>query len=601
MRKNLTRWLLAPAFALLLVEADAAYGIKWKPGDDAAVAGAYLAAENAFEFRMCQPDGKIRNFRRDFAEPTKLYGEEPWVGEDMGGGMFRILTNPDFKGGRTGFIFQNGHLRRMVLGRKDYQFEQMPYPASTVPLESLWPKELTEEEAKTVFGTWKNDDGRLRIGYANPNKGGCLMAEVALVGLAFLLLAGAKRKALMALGAIVAVGGFTVLAMTGSRSAFVAVVIGAAILVAFRARALFTWKRLAIVVAVLAVAAGVVVATGVGERFTSGLVDAAGESDALRVNIMKAAPQMMVDAPGGWGSGISGSAYANWYQPSTEFRVVRTLVNSHLTWLVEFGWCGRMLYLSGISALMALLLVFAKKGGSPAPAALFAALFSAGLFNSVMEAPTLWILPVASLLTVFAQSGRKALSFKGVTASIVFGIVAGGTLLAVAAYAGNKDRKVPLLHAGDGRVIVNGRTADTWVLDDSFVLGQGFMGRELRMFYAAFPESAPLGLAWKLEDLPAQAKTLVVAGRRCVDFVAKFTEDPGFADGYGKIVFLSPSFAASTVPESLATRPGFSVIQGELALRHTPDAENPPPFLAVIPGAELYIPGWMQLVSPTKD
>ena len=80
---------LALVAAFFIVRLDAAYGLKWKPGDDAAVASSYLVAENAFTLRMRQPDGKIRVFHRDFSQPSLLYGEPPWVGEDVGNGSDR--------------------------------------------------------------------------------------------------------------------------------------------------------------------------------------------------------------------------------------------------------------------------------------------------------------------------------------------------------------------------------------------------------------------------------------------------------------------------------------------------------------------------------
>lgn len=600
--RKFAKSVLFAAFALLFAgAAEAAYGLKWKPGDEEAVASAYLVSDNAFELRMRQPDGKMRTFRRDFAEPNMLYGEDPWVGEDMGNGLYRILTNPEFKGGRTGFVFQSGHLRRIATGRKDYQFEHMPYAASTNSLASLWPKEITEDEAKWLFGSWKGDDGRLRLGYQNPNKGGCLLAEIALLGLAALLLAGGRRWWLMILGGLVAAGAFAGIAMTESRSSFVAFVVGAAILVLLRAKSLFTWRKLAIVAAIVAVGAGIIVSGLAGDRFTKGLVIAASDSDSLRLNIMKAAPQMMVDSPSGWGFGMSGAAYSNWYQPPTELRVVRTLVNSHLTWLVELGWVGRTLYAGGLLALMLMLLVAAKRGASPVPAALFAALFVAGIFNSVMEAPTLWIVPVVSLALLLSPSGRQAFSKRSLFVCLLLGVAFGGAAMGSVAYLGSRGAEGPRLHAEKGRVIVNGDSADTWVVDDGTVLGQAFVGRELRMFYAAFPQMPPMGLVWKIEDLPTEANNLIVGGKRCEDFVAKFTENPAIADGYGAITFLSPSIAASDVPEALAARPNFRMVQGELAAMLTPDATNPPPFLTVVPGAELYIPGWMKMAQPKQN
>ena len=598
MMRGIDTLFVAVVFALMFMKAEAAYGVKWKPGDESAVAGAYLTSENAFELRMRQPDGKIRKFRRDFGTPNLIYGDEPWVGEDMGNGVFRILTNPEFKGGQTAFVFVQGHLRRMVLGRKDYQFNEMPYSAEAGALESLWPAELTEEETHSLFATWKNDDGRLRLGYANPNKGGCLMAEIALVAFALAFFTCSHRKWLFgALSGVTAVTAFVGLAMTQSRSAFVAFVLGVIVLLAFRAKALFNWRRGFVVVAVVAVTALVLVFSGVGKRFTMGLVNASDQSDALRVKIVKAAPQMMVDAPSGWGGGMSGSAYANWYQAPNEFRVVRTLVNSHLTWLVEMGWFGRIAYLGGVFTLLFFLGVLTKRGASPLPLALFVALFTAGLFNSVMEAPTLWLLPCASFALLLTPRVRKTMTLRPAIVSLLVGFVLGGGVLAVLAHVGGRESRVPPIYSDGVRVIVNGKASDTWVVDDNAVLGGGFLGREIRMFYAAFPQTPPMGITWALKNVPASAKRLVVAGRRCEDFLAAFAEDSGIAKRFDSIVFLSPPFAASSVPEALSSLPNFKMVQGELAARLTPDAGNPPPFLTIVPGAELYLPGWMRMAA----
>lgn len=594
--------LIGAVVAFFAVEAFAAYGVKWTPGDESAVAGAYLTSESAFELRMRQPDGKIRRFHRDFEDPAKLYGDNPWVGEDMGGGAFRILTNPEFKGGRTAFVFINGHLRRMVFGRKDYKFETVPYPPEKGSIESLWPDEMSEESAMALLSTWKDAKaarvlvGR-RIGYENPNKGGCLMAEIALVAVAVLFFA--RRKWLKALGAAAAVASFAMLVQTQSRGAFVALVLGVLMLAAPRVRSLFSWRRLLIAAGIVCIAAIVLVMSGVGTRFSSGLVNASSPSDALRVKIMKAAPAMMVDAPHGWGFGRSGWSYANWYQAPDEFRVVRTLVNSHLTWLVEFGWCGRVVYLGCLFALMFVLLYVAKCGGNPLPLALFAEFFTAGLFNSVMEAPTLWLLPCASLALLFLPPARQAITVRKTVAATAAGFILAGILVATLAYIGSKTRHVPL-RAKSGGVVVNGRSAKTWVVDDNVVLGRGFLGRELRMFYATFPNTPPIGVVWRIEDVPEDVENIVVAGRRCEDFVAAFESDHGIAERFASITFISPPFAASTLPTALSGRPSFRVLQGELAVRLTPDAANPPPFLTVVPGAELYIPGWMGIVISKK-
>ena len=594
---------LAVAAFLVLMSArvDAAYGLKWRPGDNEAAASAYLVAENAVTMRMRQPDGVIRKFYRDFTEPNKLYGPHPWVGEDVGNGIFKILTNPEFKGGRTGFVFQNGHLRRMVLGRKDYQFEAKPYPAASLTntIESLWPHELTKDEIKETYGTWKDDKSRLRMGFGNPNKAGCLCAELALVGLALAFLCG-RRKWMLVTGAAMSVASFVLLVLTASRSGMVAFALGACILAVFRMRTLLSPKRICAILAVVALAIGAMVACGTFERFTTKLVDTSSESDSFRLDVYRTAPRMMLDAPSGWGLGMSGSAYTTWYQRPDKFKAIRTLVNSHLTWLVEFGWLGRVAYVMLLAALFWMLLSSACRKGNPLPIALWTAFAAAGVFNSVMESPTLWILPLGALALPFCGGHGKP-TLKDGFRSLVFGAVSAVVVLGGMSIYGASRKSVPEIRASRGHVIVNGTEADVWVVDDGAVLGGGLVGKELRLFYGAFTNEPPIGLVWSVDDIPESARQIVLAGKRGVDFLERLKAESDLATRFKSILFLSPPFAVSSLPESLSNNDRVKVVQGELAVARTPDAENPPPCLKVIPGAELYIPGWMRLVLADKN
>lgn len=581
---------LAIAILLTGASAHAAYGVKWKPGDTNAVAGAYLVADSAFEMRMRQPDGKIRVFHRDFEEPNKLYGDAPWVGEDLGNQMFSILTNPEFKGGRTGYVFQNGHLRRMILGRKDYSFDFMPFPKSEGKLEALWPKELTEAEAKDLFATWKGDS-RWSLGYKSPNKAGFLCAEVVLValGAAFFW---RRRKCLAVLGALGACCAFYVLFRTESRGALVALVVGLLVMAVCRFRQRFGWKRL--VAALGAIAVGVAILVSVGQA------EARHESDSQRIRIWKSVPCMMVDSPCGWGLGNSGVAYTCWYQPPTEFKIVRTLVNSHLTWLVELGWLGRFAYLTVLVGVCLFLLILAWRGANPLPAALFCSFATAGMFNSVMEAYTLWLLPIASVV-MFLRVRPKGEMVRFALISLGAGAAAAVCVLAAIAIVGVCTRQAPPLRASGSRVVVNGTIANTWVVDDGVVLGRGFIGKELRMFYAAFPDETPLGVVWNVKDIPPEARHVVLAGKKGREFLDAVGEDMKLPSRFKSVTFISPSFEMSEIPESLVSHPNMTVYLGELAARHAFEAREFP-FVRVVPGALLYLPGWMRLAAaPEKS
>ena len=57
----------------------------------------------------------------------------------------------------------------------------------------------------------------------------------------------------------------------------------------------------------------------------------------------------------------------------------------------------------------------------------------------------------------------------------------------------------------------------------------------------------------------------------------------------------------SEIPESLVSHPNMTVYLGELAARHAFEAREFP-FVRVVPGALLYLPGWMRLAAaPEKS
>jgi O-Antigen ligase len=234
---------------------------------------------------------------------------------------------------------------------------------------------------------------RLDWGLGNPNKTATLIAELMILVWA---LSFRKRPTLFYCAAIL----FTVLgcclALTYSRGGFVACAVGISLLLYFSP---WTWTKMRKVVFLLCVGvmAGYMVYSGASRRYVQGIRDA-DPSIQSRLEIWKMAPRMMVDAPHGWGLGQSGQAYLQWYQPLESDRGYRTLVNSHLTWLVEGGWGMRYLYLAGW--IMAFVVCFVKRENRvyPIPLGVWSAFALSATFSSVAEAFVLWLIPVACLL-----------------------------------------------------------------------------------------------------------------------------------------------------------------------------------------------------------
>jgi hypothetical protein len=116
-----------------------------------------------------------------------------------------------------------------------------------------------------------------------------------------------------------------------------------------------------------------------------------------RFIVWRSALEMAVDNPAGIGTGQSGKAYMQWYEPLEMTAAYRTMVSSYLTFLVEQGWA--------LSALV-LMIFFGFWFTTELPkdqsiaceisagfrASILAFLVS-GLFSTVMEEPLLWIIP----------------------------------------------------------------------------------------------------------------------------------------------------------------------------------------------------------------
>lgn len=117
-----------------------------------------------------------------------------------------------------------------------------------------------------------------------------------------------------------------------------------------------------------------------------------------RIEIWRNVPQMIYDAPYGWGIGNSGNAYMQWYQSLEKDEKYRTLVNSHFTYLVEFNAIGRLIYI--LIWILIFSITFPRKNQLTEilPFSAIFSFFICSSFSSVAEEWKLWIIPVALAL-----------------------------------------------------------------------------------------------------------------------------------------------------------------------------------------------------------
>lgn len=554
---------------------------------------------NSRLFRMRQPDGVERIFVRDRTDPNRLHCTvPPWLGAVRPERrMINIFTAPDFKGEKTEFCFVDGVLRFMSVGKKDYEFPPGCFAAPTNAVASLWPSaELTEEEEKDN-DMWRGG-GRLRLFSKNPNRAALIFAELAMVALGIALFARSGFWRLH--GVLWTLISALLLLQAQSRGGFLAFLAGSSALLFFRWRRGMGRRMLIALAVIVLLLGGFAVASKVGTRMTVGIVQTEGDhSSQSRMLIWKEIPRMISAAPFGWGLWKSGPAYNSWFEKPENMHMIGDLFNDHFSRIVEGGFvCG-----GAYVFLWAFVLVWGWRlgwrGGSPVALAVCAAYFVASSFNpmnywtpgfSVPAAVLAWGMwtgkfmtsgkdPASPLLRLLVWAG-------GVTAVVLAGV-------AVVAWMA-PEQDVPLRVGWQGRRVIVGKgEPQVWLADDGFVLSgdyYGFPGKEIRAYYREHPDAEPLGIVTDLRDLPEGIDRLVVTGKLCVPYVRQVRPLARH------VILLTPPFGSDTIAKNLVERADLHILTGGHVARLTGDEGTKNPRVHAYPGAEVYVPGWLDVV-----
>jgi hypothetical protein len=342
-----------------------------------------------------------------------------------------------------------------------------------------------------------------------------------------------------------------------------------------------------------------------------------GLGDSSRADLWPAGLAMLRDAPGGWGTGNAANVYAQWYQAPEDSRSYLSLINYHLTWLVEHGMAARIGYALAWAALFWVLCgagafsqaerAAATAGntrssvGLPLPsggvlatgAGVWVAFFVAAIFSTTAKWWFLWIVPVIWLAAGLVWRWRRA-----IWPSWRSGVVFAGVALAVLAalhVAGFALRRHPLVLAGESRVIIgSGSPRIVFCQPEPGILGERW-GQDVRrlvaeanvtaevLFHDGLPDpvadlkSAVWVITGTLPDIPPEPSRVIFFNTVCAPEIESWLERTGPAD---VCVYISDSLAGPARFadwESLAgKRKGMRV--------------------EMIGGAALYVPGWPALV-----
>ena len=587
------RFFVAAVCALIAVTAMRAQSIE----------DSYIAPVNHFVFRLVFSDGMVREFQRDTVREGGLIALEGWDGDISADG--RIVIR-----GRTNGVldkiltFDRGRLigYRTSDGEKKFRYEEKrkapncPYPPLAI-VEREGERSLAEEHSRQEMASKWRGTGRLTFPYINPNFSGALFAQLAILALAFVFV---SKRIVVVSSTVLFIVFASCMVMTGSRGSYIGFACALATVVSFKFKALVRSKLFWGVSAILLLTAVTWLLAGGHGNLTRGFTSSGslGWSNAVRMDMMKAAPLMMNDAPGGWELCHVGKAYLDWYQPLEMFCLTGSLMNDHLSILVKCGWCLRFFYLFTLFLFIGCGLIFAVKKGNPVPLAVTIAFSVMACFNPVFTEWGLWAVPVIALsFSLFAIRWWRP---------FIFALLSSALLSAIVIYAFSETGATavrgegrPPVFVDARRVKINGENPNIWVVDDMRgALGGIVVGKDIRSFYSAIPEAPAMGYVTDIADLPKTGvNRLILAGKAGMDWLEKLSEDPSARQNLPKsVVFVAPPFKPSEIPQGVRALCNPSVVIGEFASLYYEEYGKPQDWIKIIPSMEKYLLLWPQYV-----
>lgn len=392
----------------------------------------------------------------------------------------------------------------------------------------------------TFNGIWRMD-----WGFGNPNLTAALM--ITLLCVAWLPAFCFRRGFWFSLPAATAIG--VCLVHTMSRGGILGGIIAMAVLAAFAPR---PWpiKRLIGAGSAVWIAICAAFFLNAHQRISQGIATE-DKSITHRLQIWKAAPAMLAVRPDGWGLNEAGRAYADWFQPVGRTENYGSLVNTHLTKVVELGIIGGAGYL--FLWLLSLVLCW-PSSHSRWRAVLFAMLLGFGVaatFTNMARNWELWILPAAAIVAAIVDRicRRQNLPLPFVLATLFLSIIPPVTL-----YFMGRDQSPLSIQADQKIVTIGSGDPSLWILADSTLLGDNFR-RKLREYVSSNPDLS-IYLVERLEHLPKSVNEPIFIAANVNADQAK-----AIADRSQQTMILSPQFS----PADLGDSKSLVAIFGELS------------------------------------
>jgi len=316
------------------------------------------------------------------------------------------------------------------------------------------------------------------------------------------------------------------------------------------------------------------------ERLGQGIVHE-DKSISHRLQIWKVAPQMLAAKPFGWGWNQSGQAYMDWYQPLDRNEIYGSLVNTHLSKVVELGLIGGSLYLFLWATVLLASWPDKQSKWKAIPFAMQVGFATAALFTNMARTPCVWIPPALCVVVVLVDCAIRKNTPKWRHV-----INAGFACIAVVVgfyFVG--ENKTSTLRFSKNIVYIGKGSPDCYVVVDSEKFAS--YPRDLREFCIKHPNTS-LAVVKSIQELPDSLTKPVLITTPTTSFdrarLAK-SKPPS-------VTFWSPQFSPVELPTGLKA----NAVYGEFSNSSYAVFWDEPKLTRRVSGVSDFIPDWTKNV-----
>lgn len=367
---------------------------------------------------------------------------------------------------------------------------------------------------------------------------------------------------------------------TLSRGGILGALIAVCVLVAFAPRPWMMRRLIACGCAVwVAIAAAFLLSAH--ERIGQGIIRE-DKSITHRLEIWKVAPQMLATRPSGWGWNNAGVAHSDWFQPVERTENYGSLVNTHLTKVVELGLVGGSVYL--FVWLCAFLLSWPSSHSRwrAVLLALLVGFAGSATFTNMAREWMLWILPGIALLAALVGRifNREVISPRWLLGAALVSFIFTGALY----LAGTHQKSVPLTFKKDHTVYGHG-TPGLWIVADESSPGPNYR-RKLREFLVTRSDLT-VGFTEDPDALPEKLNAPLLV-------ISQITQEQAerLYKKAKSVLFVTPSFPPPAAFNDKIVRAVFGEFGNSSQLSGWSAARR----AIILPGIGDFIPNWPTLV-----